>query len=253
VRERIVELRLQMTKDGLDAPCHDRLAVGTRRPPTTIGFHDPARVLHAAALIVPEPRKRPRSSYHRFAAAQPNGRNAFEYLIAVLGITQKNGNPGRPQTQGKIERFHQTSNAGSLNSHQQPPCATCKHSLTASRRSTTSNGHTANSPATPQPAHISHYREPPRPATDNPATTGSATTCSTPSARCASAEPAACTTSASAPPTRANAILAIADNTTVTVIELHTGEVLATNTIDPTKTYWRSTQRAPGRWPEPPC
>jgi Integrase core domain len=36
------------------------------------------------------------------------GRNAFEYLLAVLGIHQKNGSPGHPQTQGKIERFHQT-------------------------------------------------------------------------------------------------------------------------------------------------
>ncbi len=36
------------------------------------------------------------------------GRNAFEYLLAILRITQKNGHPGHPQTQGKIERFHQT-------------------------------------------------------------------------------------------------------------------------------------------------
>jgi transposase InsO family protein len=36
------------------------------------------------------------------------GRNACETLIASLGITQKNGHPGHPQTQGKIERFHQT-------------------------------------------------------------------------------------------------------------------------------------------------
>src|SRR5664280_2877213 len=36
------------------------------------------------------------------------GRNGFEYLLAYLGIRQKNGSPGHPQTQGKIERFHQT-------------------------------------------------------------------------------------------------------------------------------------------------
>lgn len=34
--------------------------------------------------------------------------NAFETLIADLGIIQKNGRPGHPTTQGKIERFHQT-------------------------------------------------------------------------------------------------------------------------------------------------
>jgi transposase InsO family protein len=43
----------------------------------------------------------------RFArgGAGPNG---FEHLLARLGITQKNGSPSHPQTQGKIERFHQT-------------------------------------------------------------------------------------------------------------------------------------------------
>jgi transposase InsO family protein len=37
--------------------------------------------------------------------AQPNG---FEQLLADLHIVQKNGAPGHPTTQGKIERFHQT-------------------------------------------------------------------------------------------------------------------------------------------------
>jgi transposase InsO family protein len=36
------------------------------------------------------------------------GRNGFEYLLASLGVTQKNGHPNHSQTQGKIERFHQT-------------------------------------------------------------------------------------------------------------------------------------------------
>jgi transposase InsO family protein len=35
-------------------------------------------------------------------------RNAFKYVPALLGISQKNGAPGHPQTQGKTERFHQT-------------------------------------------------------------------------------------------------------------------------------------------------
>ena len=36
---------------------------------------------------------------------QPNG---FEQLLADLSITQKNGKPAHPTTQGKIERFHRT-------------------------------------------------------------------------------------------------------------------------------------------------
>jgi transposase InsO family protein len=197
IRERIVELRLQLIKDGFDAgpvtiAWHLEQA-GVRAPSTSTI----RRILHAAGLVTPEPRKRPRSSYHRFVAAQPNecwqsdfthwrltdgtdveilnflddhsryllactahtpvtgelvvdnclaaadehglpastltdngrvytarfggGRNAFEYLLAVLGVTQKNGHPGHPQTQGKIERFHQTLKRWL---GQQPPAAT---------------------------------------------------------------------------------------------------------------------------------
>lgn len=43
----------------------------------------------------------------RFAAGS-GGPNHFEHVLARHGITQKNGHPGHPQTQGKIERFHQT-------------------------------------------------------------------------------------------------------------------------------------------------
>ena len=44
-------------------------------------------------------------------------------------------------------------------------------------------------------------------------------------------------------------VLAIADDTTVTVIQLETGEILATHDVDPARHYWRNTQKAPGRWP----
>ena len=44
-------------------------------------------------------------------------------------------------------------------------------------------------------------------------------------------------------------ILAIAEQNTVTVIELETAEILSTHDIDPSKTYWRNTQKPPGRWP----
>ena len=72
VRERVIQLRGQLTADGLDAG------------PVTIGWHLereglPApssstirRILHRAGLIIPQPRKRPRSSYVRFEMAQPN-------------------------------------------------------------------------------------------------------------------------------------------------------------------------------------
>jgi transposase InsO family protein len=184
VRERIIALRTELTTGGLDAG------------PVTIAWHlgreglaipstsTIRRILGAAGLVTPEPRKRPRSSWIRFEASAPNelwqsdfthwrladgteveildwlddharfllsitafgrvagddvvatfvaageehgwpaatltdngavytsrftgGRNGFEYLLAWLGVRQKNGAPGHPQTQSKIERFHQT-------------------------------------------------------------------------------------------------------------------------------------------------
>jgi len=179
IRERIIHLRQRLTIEGLDAG------------PVTIAWHleqehltPPAistirRIITTAGLVTPEPAKRPRSSYLRFEANQPNetwqsdfthwtladgtdteilnwlddhsrlllsctvhdhvtgtdvvetfaknteiygipastltdnglvytarfrgSKNAFEYLLATMGVTQKNGHPYHPQTQGKIE------------------------------------------------------------------------------------------------------------------------------------------------------
>src|SRR5947209_11052884 len=184
VRQRVIELRAQLTADGLDAGPVTivwHLEQEGHKPPAPATI---SRILHQAGLITPEPRKRPRSSYTRFEMAQPNemwqsdfihwrladatdvevlnwlddhsryllsctahrpvtgddvvtiflglieqygppastltdngsvytsrftgGRNAFEYVLPLLGIRQKNGSPRHPQTQGKTERFHQT-------------------------------------------------------------------------------------------------------------------------------------------------
>jgi transposase InsO family protein len=326
VRERIIELRLQLTKDGLDAgpvTIAWHLEQEGQHPPSTSTIR---RVLHAAGLVAPEPRKRPRSSYIRFAASQPNecwqsdfthwrltdgtdieilnwlddhsrlllactahtpvtgdivvesflaaadehglpastltdngrvytarfggGRNAFEYLIAVLGITQKNGHPHHPQTQGKVERFHQTLKRWLT---QQPPPGTLadlQHQLDRFRdiyndqrphrelnRRTPANAYLALPKAAP-PGHgqPGHYRL--RYDVLDPLGKMSFRRAGRMHHLGIGATHAG------------KRVLAIADDTTVTVIELQTGEVLSTNTIDPTKTYWRNTQKAPGRWPE---
>jgi transposase InsO family protein len=328
VRERIVELRLQLSKDGLDAgpvTIAWHLEQEGHRPPSTSTIR---RILHAHGLVVPEPRKRPRSSYRRFAAAQPNecwqsdfthwrladgtdveilnwlddhsrfllsatvstrvtgehvvttfsqnineyglpastltdngtvytarftgGKNGFEYLLAVLGVTQKNGHPGHPQTQGKIERFHQTLKRWLA---QQPPAATLADLQAQLDRFRTLYNHrrphrelNRRPPATAYtalpkataPGHgdPAHYRL----RYDRLDRLGKM------SFRRAGRMHHLGIGAAHA----GKPVLAIADDTTVTVIELHTGEVLATNTIEPDKTYWRNTQKAPGRWPEAP-
>jgi transposase InsO family protein len=184
VRQRVLELRRALTADGLDAGPETIRWHLEREQLRVLSTSTIRRILHDAGLIVPEPRKRPRSSYIRFQAAQPNemwqpdfihwrladetdveilnwlddhsrlllscsahepvtgdvvvsvflalveeygppastltdngsvytsrftgGRNAFEYLLPILGVRQKNSSPGHPQTQGKTERFHQT-------------------------------------------------------------------------------------------------------------------------------------------------
>ncbi|WP_460948474.1 IS481 family transposase, partial [Okibacterium endophyticum] len=184
VRDKTIAIRRRLTAEGLDAgpvTIAWHLRNEGLKPPSSSTIR---RILHHAGLITPEPRKRPRSSYIRFQAAQPNetwqsdfthwrladdtdveilnwlddharyllsctahkpvtgddivttflasidehgaptstltdngrvytarhggGRNAFEYTLAALHITQKNGAPNHPQTQGKVERFHQT-------------------------------------------------------------------------------------------------------------------------------------------------
>lgn len=187
--ERVLSLRSKLQSEGLDAGAdtiHTHLGVaGCHVSRSTVW-----RILKRAGEIEPQPQKRPKSSYLRFAADRPNqmwqsdfthwqladrteveiigwlddhsrfllhltahhritgktvtdtftaaaarygyptstltdngmvyttrysggagGRgtaNAFETLLALEGITQKNGRPYKPTTQGKIERFWQT-------------------------------------------------------------------------------------------------------------------------------------------------
>lgn len=185
--ELIIRLRKELSDQGLDAGPDTICWHLARHHQVTVSPATVARYLMRAGLVVPEPRKRPKSSYIRFAAEQPNecwqsdfthyplatgadaeiltwlddharyalsvtahdrvtgpivvnafraavaahgapastltdngmvfttrlsggrgGRNGLEHELRRLGITQKNGKPNHPQTQGKVERFQQT-------------------------------------------------------------------------------------------------------------------------------------------------
>jgi transposase InsO family protein len=187
VRARIIVLRQALVADGADAGPETiawHLAREGYQVPSTSTIQ---RLLRAAGLVTPQPKKRPKSSYIRFQAELPNGcwqaditywflatgtrveildfldnhsrlllpiqakalwtsadvvtvmdrlistygppaatltdngmvftarfttrpgaKNGFEKLLAAHHIQQRNGAPSHPQTQGKIERFHQT-------------------------------------------------------------------------------------------------------------------------------------------------
>src|SRR3954451_3840540 len=85
VEDQIVRLRKELSRQGLDAGAdtiRSHLTRAARRPPrsqTSSPTAPPAvstiwRILTRRGFVTPQPQKRPRSSWHRFAAEQPNER-----------------------------------------------------------------------------------------------------------------------------------------------------------------------------------
>ena len=72
VSDRIIELRSELKAEGFDAgplSIQDRLLQEGLPAPSRSTI---SRILKRAGLVIPEPRKRPKSSYIRFEADQPN-------------------------------------------------------------------------------------------------------------------------------------------------------------------------------------
>jgi transposase InsO family protein len=93
VADLTVRLRKQLTEDGLDAGpetigWHLHHHHGHRVSPSTI-----SRYLTRAGLVVPEPKKRPKSSYTRFEAAMPN--QTWQSDFTHYRLTHRDGRPGR--------------------------------------------------------------------------------------------------------------------------------------------------------------
>jgi transposase InsO family protein len=327
VRERIIALRAGLSGQGLDAgPLTIAWHLG-REGLTVPSTSTIRRILHAAGLIVPEPHKRPRSSWLRFEAGAPNelwqsdvthwrladgieveicswlddhsryllgctavrrvagddvvatftlageehgwpaatltdngavytsrftgGRNGFEYLLAYLGIRQKNGAPGHPQTQGKIERFHQTLKRWLGQQTAARTLAELQAQLEAFREVyDEQRPHRALGRRTPAEA----YRATPR---AHPAGRGAP----------GHFRLRYDTTDAKGGMTLRRGgrlhhlatgvaharrrVLAIVDEHEVTVVALDTGEILSSHRIEPARAYWRNQRRDPGRWPGP--
>jgi transposase InsO family protein len=185
--ELVLRLRKQLSDAGLDAGSDTIGWHLVHHHGTTVSRATINRILVRAGTVTPDPSKRPKSSYLRFEADQPNetwqsdfthyrltdgsdveiltwlddcsryalsvtaharvsgpvvlatfrdavathgipastltdngmvfttrfsggrgGRNHLEHELRELHVTQKNGQPNHPQTQGKVERFQQT-------------------------------------------------------------------------------------------------------------------------------------------------
>jgi transposase InsO family protein len=83
VEDEIVRLRKDLTRQGLDAGADTiRTHLGRRRTPRSQTSSPPPppavstiwRILTRRGFVTPQPHKRPKSSWHRFAADQPNQR-----------------------------------------------------------------------------------------------------------------------------------------------------------------------------------
>jgi hypothetical protein len=181
------------------------------------------------------------------------GRNAFEYVLPLLGIRQKNGSPGHPQTQGKTERFHQTLQRWLAARPTARTIAELQQQLDQFREHYNERRpHRALARRTPGQA----YRAAPKAA---PASNGHA-----PGhyrLRYDRLDPKGKMTIRRAGRMHhlgvgtAHArkrVLAFANDHHITVAELTTGEVLSTHLIQPNKTYWRNQNKPPGRWPASP-
>ncbi len=177
------------------------------------------------------------------------GRNNFEYLLAYLGIRQKNGSPAHPQTQGKIERFHQTLKRW-LGQRRAPTTLTeLQNQLDAFRlayneerphravgRATPGEAYRASAKAGPASSHGRGHFRLRYDVTDGKGvmTLRRAGRLHHLNAGVAHAR---------------RRVLAIVDETDVTLVALDTGEVLSSHRIEPDKGYWRNQRRNPGRWP----
>jgi integrase-like protein len=180
------------------------------------------------------------------------GRNAFEYVLPLLGVRQKNGSPGHPQTQGKTERFHQTLQRWL---RARPPATSIfdlqRQLETFREHYNEQRPHRALRRTTPGAA----YRATPKalPATNGHAqghyrlrydrldTNGRMTM-----RRAGRMHHLAVGIEHAR-----KRVLAFADDHQITVADLTTAEVLSTHQIEPHKTYWRNQMRKPGRWPSP--
>ena len=327
-KQRIRRLRVELEASGLD---HGPVTIAWHLQRE--GRHAPSlssirRVLKAASLITAQPQKRPRSSYLRFEAAQPNecwqsdfthwqladgstveilnwlddhsryllgcnahkrvsgedvittfnacsdqhgapastltdnalvytarfrgGRNAFEYHLAHLGVTQKNGKASHPQTQGKVERFQQTLKRWLA---KQPPSRTLgelqalldafkslyneRRPHRALGRRTPGDAYRATTKADPnQTPGSTHYRV----RHDVVDAYGKLTL-----RRAGKLHHLGIGAKHAG-----KTALILADKHTITVADPETGEILSTHNIEPNKNYWRNQTRSPGRWPGHP-
>ena len=94
VEDRIVRLRKTLTKRGLDAGA-DTIAAHLATDPAVVNVPTVStiwRILSRRGFVTPQPHKRPRSSWKRFTAEQPN--ECWQSDFTHYRLTTRAGRPG---------------------------------------------------------------------------------------------------------------------------------------------------------------
>jgi transposase InsO family protein len=90
--ELILRLRCALTRQGLDAGAHTIAWHLAEQHQLTVSTATIWRTLKRAGLITPEPTKKPKAAYVRFAAEQPN--QMWQVDFTHYRLTQPDGTPG---------------------------------------------------------------------------------------------------------------------------------------------------------------
>lgn len=173
-----------------------------------------------------------------FTTRLRGGRNAFEYMLDRLGVEQKNGSPHHPQTQGKIERFHQTLKKWLA----QQPRARSQRELQAQldyfqHVYNTTRPHKALRGATPATAYTGRPKAAPlqeglfgrsRTRSDVVDQTG----------KISLRRDGRMHHLGAGRPNKGRKVFLIIDARNVIVTDYHSGEILSEHTIEPTRAYW---------------
>jgi hypothetical protein len=184
-----------------------------------------------------------------YTARFTGGRNAFEYLLRDLGIAQRNGRPSHPQTQGKIERFHQTLKRWLAAQTPAPTIADLQQQLDQFTDIYNNHRRHRAHAQTPAAAYNGAVKAEPAPIASDPAhyrirvdavdRFGKLTL-----RRAGKLHHLGIGARHTGTP-----VLVLVNDTTVDVIDPSTGELLSTHDINPNRDYWPNNRRNPGRWP----
>lgn len=186
-----------------------------------------------------------------YTARFQGGKNAVEHLLPLLGVTQKNGKPGHPQTQGKIERFHQTLKRFLTKQPRARTISELQQQLNRFRGYyNEERPHRARDRAAPRTAYRATPKALPAGTSNNAGTYRVRYDRVHRESNLSLRRSGRMHHLGVGAVHKGKRVVLLIDEHTVTVVDLFTGEILAKNLIEPARNYWRNQLKPAGRWPQ---